>query len=316
VSTSHKAPKAGNNGDYARPLVVAMLVLCAEALTLARQTPSAQDLVTQARRLDAQGKQDEAIAFYQQALQQNPSSFDAHYGVARALDLTDRYEEARPHFGKAIELADEGLKDQALRMMGVSYVFTDQVAEAARYFEQVFERRMATGNIVAAAEVANELGRVYLESGDLDRANIWYRRGDETAAREKGRPAASIDLANLRRAHALARIAARKGDAREAQRQIASVKRLLDKGTNDDQQIQYPYLLGYVHFYLKEFASAAKDLERADQDDPFIAVLLAQTYEQLGDTTRAGEYYRKALTSSSHAVSNAFARRIARQKRH
>ena len=276
--------------------------------------PAQADLVNQARRLDLEGKQDAAIALYRQALDRAPDSFDAHYGIARALDLIGSYEEARRHFARAIELASEGVKDQALRMMGVSYAFTGNAAEAATYFRQVFDRDIAAGNFVAAAEVANELGRVYLELGHLDDGDKWYRIGYETTARQRNRPASEVDLAELRWAHAQGRVAARRGNTREAWRQAAIVKQLLDKGTNPDQQIQYPYLLGYIHFHLKAFKDAIAALQNEDQGDPFILVLVAQANQELGNSTVASEYYKKALASNSHAVSNAFARRLARQR--
>jgi tetratricopeptide (TPR) repeat protein len=272
------------------------------------------DLINQAHRLDLAGKPDAAIALYRQALERDPDSFDAQYGIARALDLTGHFEEARRHFQKAIDLAPEGVKDQALRMMAVSYVFTADIREAARYFRQVFERQIASGNFVSAAEVANELGRVYLEFGDLDSASRWYRTGYTTAARQPIRSASEIDLADLRWAHARARIAARKGDAPEALRQEAAVKELLDKGTNPDQLIQHPYLLGYVHFYLKQYGGAVEELQKADASDPFILVLLGEAYEKLGNQVGARESYRKALASTSHAINNALARRIAGPK--
>ena len=89
---------------------------------------------------------------------------------------------------------------------------------------------------------------------------------------------------------------------------------LLERGTNQDQQIQYPYLLGYVHFALQEFRVAVDQLQQSDQQDPFILVLLAQSYERLGRLADAREHYQKALKSTSHAVNNAFARRIALRK--
>ena len=230
------------------------------------------------------------------------------------MDLIGSYEEARRHFARAIELGSEGAKDQALRMMGVSYAFTGNAVQAVTYFRQVFDRSVAAGNFVAAADVANELARVHLELGDPGDAYTWYRTGYETAARQRNRPASEVDLANLRWAHAQGRVAARKGNAREAWRQAAIVKRLLDKGTNPDQQSQYPYLLGYIHLYTRELKDAIAALERADQGDPFILVLMAQTHEGLGATAVATDYYKKALDSNSHAVGNAFARRLARQR--
>jgi len=273
-----------------------------------------EDLISQARRLDLAGKQDAAIALYAQVLQSVPESFDAQYGLARALDLAGRYEEAREHFAKAIDLASESEKDQAIRMMGVSFVFAGDARAAAAYFQQVFDRRVAAANFAAAAEVADEVGRVYLELGDPDSAFIKYRAAYDTAARQADRSPSEIDLATLRWAHARARIAARKGNAIEVHRQEAIVKSLVDKGTNPNQQVQYAYLLGYDALYLKDYPRAIGALRAADQEDPFVLLLLAKTYEQSGQAARAHEYYQKTLASTSHAVNNAFARPIARQK--
>ena len=272
------------------------------------------DAVNRARRLDVEGKHEAAIAVYQQVLARTPDSFEAHYGIARALDLAGKYDEARRHFSRAIELAPEGTKDQALRMMGVSYTFVSNATEAAKYFRAVIDRRVAAGNHAGAAEVANELGRVYLELNDLDNALKWYRFGFDTAARETGRSAWETDLAEMRLAHAQARVAARKGNATEARRYQAVVRSSLDKRTNSDQEIQYPYLVGYIDFYLKDYTGAIAALEKADQGDPFILLLLAQAYEQAGNAASARTYYQKVLASTSHAVSNAFARPIARRR--
>ena len=92
------------------------------------------------------------------------------------------------------------------------------------------------------------------------------------------------------------------------------MKGLLDKGTNEDQQIQYPYLVGYADLYLKDYQGAIASLQRADQRDPFILNLLAQAYEKSGDPVHAREYYTQVLTSNAHSPNNAFARPLARKK--
>ena len=196
----------------------------------------------------------------------------------------------------------------------MSYAFVSNASGAARYFQHVFDRRVVAGNLAGAAEVANELGRVYLEFGDSDNASRWYRLGYETAGRQPDRRTSEIDLAEMRRAHAQARIAARRGNAPEARAWQATVKSLLDKGADSDQQVQYPYLVGYVDFHLKDYAGAITELRKADQEDPFILILLAEAYERSGNAATARDYYQKVLASTSHAVNNAFARPIARQK--
>jgi tetratricopeptide (TPR) repeat protein len=295
------------------PLVSLVVVLSS---ILAAAPASAQnDVLARAFRLDNSGHHDEAIALYRQALARDAKSYDAHYGLARALDLNGDYAEAREHFAAAIELArDDGSRDQARRMMGVSWTFVGDARRALPFFTQVFDRRLGAGELAGAAEEANEIGRVLLELGDPNGALRWYRTGFDTAQRQPNQLPRDRDLAALRWAHAQARVAIRRGDRPEAQRQTAAVKSLLDNGTNPDQRAQYPYLTGYVAFYAKNYTQAVADLQQADQSDPFIQLLTAEAYEQLGDSAHAREYYGKVLASSSHAVNNAFARPIARRK--
>ncbi len=294
----------------------AFLVACLAAPALS-QTPEPADpleLVKQGRKLNSEGHQDQALALYRQALRRSPDLFEAHLAAGLALDLEGGYTEARGHFAKAIQLAPDGAKDEALTAMGTSYAFEGNAKQASTFYRQVFDRQTAGDNFAGAAETANALGRVYLEAGNLDEAFKWYQTGYETARRQKSLPGNELDLWDLRWAHAQARIAARKGHAQEARRQEAVVKALVDKSTNPEQALQYPYLVGYVDFYLQDYAGAIAELQKATQTDPFILVLLAQSHEKSGDGTRAREYYEQVLTSNAHSLNNAFARPLARRK--
>src|SRR5207237_3294425 len=125
-------------------------VLAAATGTVASQTSGSAgqpadpiELVKQARKLNGEGKQDEALALYRQALERSPDLFDAHVGAGVALDLQANYKEAREHFAKAIELAPDGSKNQALTAMAVSYAFESDAAAASRFYRQVFDRQAA-----------------------------------------------------------------------------------------------------------------------------------------------------------------------------
>ena len=281
---------------------------------VAVQTADPAELARQARALSADGKQVEALALYRQAINRAPELFDAHLGAGISLDLLGRYSEARQHFAKAIAVAPEETKNQALVNMGVSYAFESNARSASTFFRQAFDREMTVGDLRSAAETANALGRIYLESNDPDNAAKWYQTGYETSRRQLKLSPDQVDLWDLRWAHAQARIAARRGHAAEARKQMAVVKELLDKGTNPDQQIQYPYLAGYVALYLKDYRGAVAALTQADQKDPFILVLLGQAYEKLHETTNARQCYTEALASTAHSPNNAFARPLANKR--
>ena len=272
------------------------------------------ELVRQGRRLSSQGKQDEALALYRQALQASPNLVEAHVAAGVALDLNGQYAEARKHLAQAIEVAKPENRNQALRTMAMSYAFENNCKEASKYESQLYESYLAAKDFYNAGEMADELARVCIESGDLDEAYKWYQTGHDAGLREPGLKPDRKDLWDFRWEHAQARIAARRGQAAEAQKHVAAAKAILDKGTNPDQAQFFPYLTGYVAFYTGDTKTAIAELQKASQRDPFILVLLGQAYEKSGEKAQAMECYRKALASNAHNPPNALARPIARKK--
>ncbi len=300
---------------------VALVALAISVVSLnlhaAGQSPAASDpleMVKQGRALLGEGKHDEAMALYRKALAAAPDLYEAHQAMGVALDLGGQYGEARKHLTKAIELARPDAKSQALRTMAMSYAFERKCQEAAQYEQQVFDAQLAMQNFTGAAETANESARICLESGSVDEAFRLYQSGHDTALRKTDLTQAERDLWDFRWEHAQARINARRGKHDDARKHMAAAKALLDKGGNPEQAPFYPYLAGYVAFYAADYSTALAELQKADQRDPFILSLIAQTYEKSGDQAKALEYYRKVMASNAHNPTNAFARPLAKQK--
>ncbi len=274
----------------------------------------ALELVKQGQKLNSEGRQDEALALYDRALQLSPDLYQAQLAAGMALDLEGKYQQARVHLAKAIVTANPEQKNQALRTMAVSYAFTRDAGGAAKYEQQVFDAQYAEKKFDDAAGTANELARIYLESGDIDNGFQWYQTGHLTALLKPNMTAAEKDLWEFRWESALARIRARQDRKEEAQKHLAAAKAILDKGTNPDQVRFYPYLAGYVAFYGDDYKTAIADFQKADQKDPFVLSLLAQSCEKSGDKAKAMDYYKQVLSINSHSPTNAFARPLAEQK--
>ena len=303
-------------GTIVRNVLYVLTMLLAPGIAAFGQSDGGNtaDLVRQARDLSREGKHDEALALYRRAAKASPNSFEAQLGLGTALDLNGQYPEAQQHLSKAIELANEQQKPQALRSMAMSYAFEGKADEASKYERQVYDARLAAEDYTGAAEIADELARLYLESGDLDNAYQWYQTGHDTAFRKPDLSAAEKDLWNFRWEHAQARIAARRDKRAEAEKHVQAAKAILDKGTIPEQQRFFPYLVGYVALYTGDYKKALAALQQADQRDPFILSLIAQTYEKMGDKPQAMQYYQRVLASGAHNPTNAFARPIAKQK--
>lgn len=295
-------------------LALALATLTFTPVAFAQQTtaPDRSELSRQAQKLESEGKLKDALVTYRQILETDPKQVDAHLGIGRVLDIEGQYGEARKHIQQAIDLASERELSPALSTMAVSYAFEGLAAEAAKYYQRVFDRQMKAGAPDSAAGTANALGRVYLETGDFTNAETWYRTGYESATKNEKRTPEGTDLAEMRWHHAQARIAARRGQFGVARKHEAEVLVIVGRGRLDDaQRAQHPHLAGYVAFHQRNFDLAIAQLSKADQGDPFIVSLLAQSYEGKDDHVKAREFYAKILEQPGHSLQVAFSRPLA-----
>jgi tetratricopeptide (TPR) repeat protein len=248
---------------------------------------------------------------------------------AARLDGEGRTAEARALIQKLIDEApDPAAKAQAQRFMALSYAFDGDCANTVKYEEMVIaywktrEAAEPQNAFYQQGEMANEAARVCLDAGDLATAERYYRLGSELGNREPEPRTHPRSLWDYRLAHALGRIAARRGQAAEARRQVVEARRILDADSTmaAEQERFFPYLAGYVALYTGDLATAEAELTRAlamrgNQNDPFMHYLLAETFERQGNRARARELYQQAYDrATGHNPPAAFTRPAARKK--
>jgi tetratricopeptide (TPR) repeat protein len=296
---------------------VAIAIACAMAASQAQPpapgSAQAAAIEKDGRDLLARGSIDAAVERLRAAVRADPQRFEANEALGLALDLQGTYVDARAALQRALTLAPERQRTNILAEIGTSFAFERRPEQAARFYRRAFDAQIAARDAAAAAATANALGRAYLESGNVEKAEQWYRTGYETSRRISHSPAAQLALWDMRWEHAQGRIAARRGRRAVALQHAAAVKRLLDRGVDANQQAAYPYLLGYIDFSTRHYRDALTALKQADQNDVFILGLIGQTYAKVGDRTHAREYFERVLAASSHNLNMAFARPIARR---
>lgn len=298
---------------------VAALLLISTTCTFAQQQGDQPqpEFLKNGQQLTRDGKMDEALALYRQELKNKPNSIEAHNAAGVVLDLMGRGAEARQHFAKAIEAAaNSQAKSNAQRRMAMSYAFENDCQGTVRFGQQVFDYQVGEKNFYQQGNIANEVARVCLEAGDLDTAQKWYQLGHDAGLKEPDIKPERSALWRFRLEHAQARIAARRNQMEQARKHVAAAKALLDQSPElaKEQAIFFPYLTGYVAFYGGDYKTALADLQKANQDDPFIQTLLGQTHEKLGQREMALEFYRKAAQTTAHNPAGAYARPFARKK--
>jgi len=309
-------------------LILRAVAITAILFSLSAQPPQGGRGGGPAQQLMRDGKLAEALNLYQDQLKSSPDSIPANNGAGTVLDLMGKGTEARKYFQKAIETStDAAGKAAAQRAMAMSYAFSGDCSNTVKYEQMVLDywktRESAEpGNaFYQQGEMANEAARVCIDAGDLDAAAKWYQIGHDAGIKEPddlhpGRRA----LWEFRTEHAMARIAARRNNRAEAQKHVALAKKALDDIQAKDaslygqQQVFLPYLTGYVSLYLGDTKAALEDLQKANQNDPFIQCLIGMAYEKSGEKAKANDYYKKAATTTAHNPPAAFAVPFAKKK--
>jgi tetratricopeptide (TPR) repeat protein len=300
------------------------VVLSLPALAAQRGGPMSDNL-RQAMTWLRNGQTDQALEAVRREAQADPSSM----GAGNLLDVLGATGEAKRVFQRAIDTASSpAARAAAQRAMAMSYAFDGDCASTVKFEEQVIaywvtrEQAEPQNAFYQEGEMANEGARVCIDSGDLDTAERMYRRGTELGLAEPGNRTHPRSLWAYRLAHALGRIAARRGDAAEAARQIGEARRALDGDPTmaQAQERFFPYLVGYVALYTGDLDTAERELTRAvgmggNQSDPFMTTLLGMTFEKRGNAARARELYQRAYDlATAHNPPAAFARRVTREK--
>src|SRR5215831_8910521 len=125
--------------------------------------------------LISQGKFEEALAEFRQEIQVLPKSVAANNGAGVALDLMGRYAEAQTYFTQAIKVAAKPLdKALAQRAMTIAHGFAGDCKGAEKYGNDAYGFYLNTSDFYNAGEVADEMGRLCIDAGDLNRSSEWY----------------------------------------------------------------------------------------------------------------------------------------------
>ena len=286
------------------------------------------DAMRQAQQLVREGKLDDALTVYRKELAANPASVQANNQAGTVLDLMGQGTEARKYFQKAIDSAPDALgKANAQRAMAMSYAFEGDCRNTVKYEQMAIafwatrEQAEPRNAFYQQGELANEAARVCIDSGDLETAATWYRKGTELGLKEPGNETHPQSLWSFRLEHALARIAARKGNQDEAQKHVDAARALLDGDPQmaEQQARFFPYLVGYVALYSGDFRKALVEFQKTiaiagNAGDPFYQCLLGMTYDKLGEKEKAMECYRRAFAATAHNPPAAFAKPFARKK--
>jgi len=201
-------------------------------LHAAQANPSSAAYFNLARLAEAQGKYDDAIGSYRQALALNPQRWEAHEAAARLLEKQGKMREAVEHYRFFVESNPQAI--DAREHFAGGLVNQGEIAEAVRQYRKLLElaperneARLKLGTILALSGRLDEAAEVFtaaLQANPNDRRAI-VKLGQVTAA--QGRLSEAV-------AHFREAVRLQSEDA-EAQENLG--RALLDLGRKDEASV-------------------------------------------------------------------------------
>ena len=127
--------------------------------------------------------------------------------AASLLDTLGQTGEAKKVYQKAVDgAADPAAKANAHRSLAMSYAFDGDCRNTIKFEQMVIDYWVTVPDYYQQGEMANEAARVCIDSGDLDRAEKWYKTGHDLGIKEPNIAPGRRALWEFRTEHALARI--------------------------------------------------------------------------------------------------------------
>jgi tetratricopeptide (TPR) repeat protein len=245
------------------------------------------------------GRFDESIAQYRKALSIDPNFSNSHYGIAADLMFQGKHAEA---IAEAQKLADAARNDgdRRLALFIKSVVYADQVKNEKAIGE--IEKEYALDSKIAdpsqMAADANAIGIILVETGRPDQAQKRFQQALDLQVNSSMSPEAKED-AKLAHHYNLGRVALARNDLATAKSEAGQYLKGAEAKQNSTRTQQAHELAGTVALKEKNFDQAISELGQANQQDPYVAYVLALAYEGNGDKGKATELFKQAAESNT-----------------
>ena len=245
------------------------------------------------------GRYDDSIAQYHKALQIDSHWIPGRFGIAANLMYQNKWPEAEAelqrmadasrndgelrtaYFGMAVVQSDAGHFDKALAAMDKEYAVAQKKNDVAAMAADL----QAKGNILAEAMKYDEAAKTFDRSHDMI----------ETSSLSKE----IKDNATLLHYFNMTGIAIGKKDLASAKKHADAYLQGAEASNNPAQMKQAHELSGRIALAQKDYDKAISQLQQANLQDPRNFYRLSLAYQAKGDSSKAGEYCKKAAEFNS-----------------
>jgi tetratricopeptide (TPR) repeat protein len=246
-----------------------------------------------------------------------PTSARALSALGNTLLLSGEYASARSRFeAAAAKLAGTASTGGIRNGIARSYVYEGRYAEAIPVYQLAIEEYRRVPSSFPEVGLWNAMARVQLESGHPEASIDTYAKGFESV-KTSGLPEDQKQIWQGRLHHGRARSLARMGKKEEAWGEAEIVRKMIAEGGEEGKQFvpSYHYLAGYLKLEAGETEAALEHLKQSlPEHDDFRTLLLARTYEKLGDKVNARKAYQEIVESKQNTLERALAYPEAKKK--
>lgn len=240
------------------------------------------------------GKYDESIKHYQKALQINPRFVASYLGMASDYNFKGEHAKGRQQLQKLYDNAENSAQKRfALFAQAVSFADEGDLDQALKSVQKQLDIAAAINDYPLMAGDYVTLGLIYVQMEDYDQARAMFGKylemNEKADITEKAK-----EFAKLNYNYFDGLVALRQGDVIRAREISKKYIQLAEKWGNPFQIRLAHELAGLIAMDAGDHSLALKELQQANQQDPYNVYRIAMVYKGLGDKENAKAWFKKA----------------------
>jgi len=245
------------------------------------------------------GRFDEAITQYNKALAIEPTFINSHFGIAAALAYQGKPAEAQAELKKMTQKArNDGERRTALFGQMIVALDSGKFDQALAEVEKQYAVAQKNNDAAAMSGDLQLKANILLETGKYDAAKQAFDQALKTTT-DSGLSQQVKDNAARFSHYNFARVAVAKKDLATAKTETETFRKGAEAAKNANQLKQAHELAGRIALEEKNYDTAITELGQANQQNPDVLYLLAQTYKAKGDAANAKTFFTKAAKFNS-----------------
>ena len=259
------------------------------------------------------GRFDESIKMYEKALSIDPNFIASHIGIGSNYLSMGRVEEARQSFARIAAVArNTGERRQARFWTAAAHVHEGATDKALEELRAAYALAEAEGDAGTMSGDLTQMGDVLREAGRPAEALAKYE--EAVAVINKSQVPEEVKEAT-RRTHIFeeGRVAVARNDLAAAKAKSADYARQVALKKRPFEVRQQHELAGLIALAEQQYATAASELQLANQQDPRILYLTALALQGTGDAQRAVALAAKAANFNGLSFNYGYVRGKARK---